>query len=115
MKKRWIFATLAVVAVAGSWAVLGSRGETHAQAAAGGPPEVTVAQVLVRAVNDSNEFTGRLQAVDTIQLRPRVSGYVDSVHFTEGAMVKKGQLLFRIDPRPYQAEVDRLQIGRAHV
>ena len=53
MKKRWIFATLAVVAVAGSWAVLGSRGETHAQAAAGGPPEVTVAQVLVRAVNDS--------------------------------------------------------------
>lgn len=109
MKKRWIFATLAVVAVAGSWAVLGSRGETHAQAAAGGPPEVTVAQVLVRAVSDSNEFTGRLQAVDTIQLRPRVSGYVDSVHFTEGAMVKKGQLLFRIDPRPYQAEVDRLQ------
>jgi len=70
---------------------------------------VTVAQVLVRAVNDSNEFTGRLQAVDTIQLRPRVSGYVDSVHFTEGALVKKGQLLFRIDPRPYQAEVDRLQ------
>lgn len=109
MKKRWIFATLAVVAVAGSWAMLGSRGETHAQAAAGGPPEVTVAQVLVRPVSDSNEFTGRLQAVDTIQLRPRVSGYVDSVHFTEGAMVKKGQLLFRIDPRPYQAEVDRLQ------
>jgi RND family efflux transporter MFP subunit len=109
MKKRWIFATLAAVAVAGSWAVLGSRGETHAQAAAGGPPEVTVAQVLVRPVSDSNEFTGRLQAVDTIQLRPRVSGYVDSVHFTEGAMVKKGQLLFRIDPRPYQAEVDRLQ------
>ena len=109
MKKRWIFATLAAVAVAGSWSVLGSRGETHAQAAAGGPPEVTVAQVLVRPVSDSNEFTGRLQAVDTIQLRPRVSGYVDSVHFTEGAMVKKGQLLFRIDPRPYQTEVDRLQ------
>jgi len=109
MKKRWIFATLAVVAVGGSWAVLGSRGgETHAQAAAGAP-EVTVAQVLVRPVSDSNEFTGRLQAVDTIQLRPRVSGYVDSVHFTEGALVKKGQLLFRIDPRPYQAEVDRLQ------
>ncbi len=109
MKKRWIFATLAAVAVGGSWAMLGGHGETHAQAAAGGPPEVTVAQVLVRPVSDSNEFTGRLQAVDTIQLRPRVSGYVDSVHFTEGAMVKKGQLLFRIDPRPYQAEVDRLQ------
>lgn len=109
MKKQWIFATLAVVAVAGSWAVLGSRGNTHAQAAsAGGPPAVTVAQVLLRQVDDADEFTGRLQAIDTIELRPRVSGYVDSINFQEGATVHKGQLLFRIDPRPYQAEVDRL-------
>ncbi|WP_266168617.1 efflux RND transporter periplasmic adaptor subunit [Dyella subtropica] len=109
MKKRWIFATLTVAAVAGSWAVVGNRGASHAQSApAGGPPEVTVAQVLMRAVNDSDEFTGRLQAVDTIELRPRVGGYVDSIHFKEGAAVKKGDLLFRIDPRPFQAEVDRL-------
>ncbi|TBR35811.1 MULTISPECIES: efflux RND transporter periplasmic adaptor subunit [Dyella] len=109
MKQRWIFASLAAVAIAGSWAVVGTRGESHAQTAAvGGPPEVTVAQVLVRQVSDSDEFTGRLQAVDTVQLRPRVGGYVDSIHFTEGAAVKKGQLLFRIDPRPFQAEVDRL-------
>jgi multidrug efflux system membrane fusion protein len=74
-----------------------------------------VAQTLVRTVSDADEFTGRLQAIDTIQLRPRVSGYVDRVLFTEGAMVKKGQLLFQIDPRPYQAEVDRLQanLGQA--
>lgn len=109
MKKQWIFATLAVAVVAGSWTLLGSRGESHAQTAAvGGPPEVTVAQVLVRQVSDADEFTGRLQAVDTVQLRPRVGGYVDSIHFQEGATVKKGQLLFRIDPRPFQAEVDRL-------
>lgn len=108
MKNRWIFATLAVVAVAGSWTVLSNRGSTHAQIAPAGPPEVTVAQVLVRQVSDADDFTGRLQAVDTIDLRPRVGGYVDSIHFKEGAAVKKGELLFRIDPRPFQAEVDRL-------
>lgn len=108
MKKRSIMASVAVVAAAGSYALLNGHDNPHAQAAAGGPPPVTVAQVLVRSVDDSNEFTGRLQAVDSIDLRPRVSGYIDAVHFTEGAFVKKGQVLFQIDPRPYQAEVDRL-------
>lgn len=107
MKKQWIFALLALAVVGGSWALLGHSADTHAQAAPPAPA-VTVAQVLVRPVDDSDEFTGRLQAVDTIQLRPRVGGYVDSVHFQEGALVRKDQLLFRIDPRPYQAEVDRL-------
>jgi len=108
MNKRWILALLAVAVVGGSWALLGHSGDTHAQAGPPPAPAVTVAQVLVRPVDDADEFTGRLQAVDTIQLRPRVSGYVDSVHFKEGAIVRKGDLLFRIDPRPYQAEVDRL-------
>jgi multidrug efflux system membrane fusion protein len=107
MKKQWIFALLALAVVGGSWALLGHSADTHAQAAPPAPA-VTVAQVLVRPVDDADEFTGRLQAVDTIQLRPRVGGYVDSVHFQEGALVRKDQLLFRIDPRPYQAEVDRL-------
>lgn len=108
MKKRWILAILALAVVGGSWAALGHSGDTHAQAGPPPAPAVTVAQVLVRPVDDADEFTGRLQAVDTIQIRPRVSGYVDSVHFKEGAVVRKGDLLFRIDPRPYQAEVDRL-------
>jgi membrane fusion protein, multidrug efflux system len=107
MKKQWIFALLALAVVGGSWALLGHSADTHAQTAPAAPA-VTVAQVLVRPVDDADEFTGRLQAVDTIQLRPRVGGYVDSVHFQEGALVRKDQLLFRIDPRPYQAEVDRL-------
>jgi multidrug efflux system membrane fusion protein len=72
------------------------------------PPEVSVAQVLEKRVKDWDEFTGRLQAVETVEIRPRVSGYIDKVAFTEGAQVRRGELLFVIDPRPYQAEVDRL-------
>lgn len=109
MNPRWIFAGLIAAALAGSWALLGGHGESHAQTAPGmPPPAVTVAQTLVRTVSDADAFTGRLQAVDTVQLHPRISGYVDAVAFHEGALVHKGDLLFRIDPRPYQAEVDRL-------
>ena len=71
------------------------------------PPEVSVAQVLQRPVKDWDEFTGRLQAVETVEIRPRVSGYIDLVAFTEGKVVKRGDLLFVIDPRPYKADRDR--------
>src|SRR5271163_1199273 len=81
-------------------------------ARSGGPPaaaapQVSVAQVLEKRVKDWDEFTGRLQAVETVEIRPRVSGYIDKVAFTEGSQVKRGDLLFVIDPRPYQAEYDR--------
>jgi RND family efflux transporter MFP subunit len=66
-----------------------------------------VAQVLQRPVKDWDEFTGRLQAVETVEIRPRVSGYIDLVAFTEGKVVKRGDLLFVIDPRPYKADRDR--------
>jgi RND family efflux transporter MFP subunit len=72
------------------------------------PPQVTVAKVLEKRVKDWDEFTGRLQAVETVEIRPRVSGYIDKVAFTEGSQVKRGDLLFVIDPRPYQAEADRV-------
>jgi multidrug efflux system membrane fusion protein len=72
------------------------------------PPEVTVAQVIHRPLREWQELSGRLQAVNSVEVRPRVSGYIDSVAFIDGARVKKGQLLFQIDPRPFQAEVDRL-------
>jgi multidrug efflux system membrane fusion protein len=71
------------------------------------PPQVTVAQVLEKRVKDWDEFTGRLQAVETVEIRPRVSGYIDKVAFIEGSLVKRGALLFVIDPRPYQADYDR--------
>jgi multidrug efflux system membrane fusion protein len=114
MKKKLILAGLAVVAVAGSWALLGEHGSSHAQAAGAGTalPEVTVARALLRPVSNSADFTGRVQAVDSVQVRPRVGGYVESVAFKEGALVRKGDVLFRIDPRPFQAEVDRLAANR---
>ena len=71
------------------------------------PPQVSVAQVLEKRVKDWDEFTGRLQAVETVEIRPRVSGYIDKLAFTEGSQVRRGDLLFVIDPRPYQAEYDR--------
>ena len=89
--------------------ILAACTKTAAQQGPPPPPQVTVANVIERDVTEWDEFTGRLQAVDSVEVRPRVSGYVSAVHFTEGAMVRKGDLLFQIDPRPFQAEVDRLQ------
>jgi multidrug efflux system membrane fusion protein len=90
---------------------------TTAQQPATPPPtEVTVAPVLDRSVTEWDEFTGRLEAVDTVAVRPRVSGAIARVAFAEGSNVSRGQLLFQIDPRPFQAEVDRLraELTRAH-
>ena len=56
--------------------------------------------MIHRPLREWQEFSGRLQAVNTVEVRPRVSGYVDKVAFADGARVKKGQLLFQIDPRP---------------
>ena len=70
------------------------------------PPQVSVARFEKR-VKDWDEFTGRFQAVETVEIRPRVSGYIDQVAFNEGEVVKAGDLLFVIDPRPYKADYDR--------
>jgi membrane fusion protein, multidrug efflux system len=72
-------------------------------------PAVTVAPVAQREVTDWDEFTGRLQAVDQVEIRPRVSGYITRVTFDEGKEVSKGEVLFEIDPRPYQAELARAE------
>jgi multidrug efflux system membrane fusion protein len=71
--------------------------------------EVAVAEVICKQIGDSDEFTGRLEAVHAVEVRPRVSGYLQSVHFKEGEIVPQGDLLFQIDPRPFEAEVDRLK------
>lgn len=70
-------------------------------------PQVSVASVISRKVTESDEFTGRFEAVERVEIRPRVSGYIASVNFTEGSEVSKGDVLFVIDPRPYEAERDR--------
>jgi RND family efflux transporter MFP subunit len=95
---------------------LAACSRTEAQQPPPPPPTVTVAAVIDREVTEWDELTGRLEAVDTVAVRPRVSGYVSAVRFTEGAMVRRGDLLFQIDPRPFQAEVDRLkaELARAN-
>jgi multidrug efflux system membrane fusion protein len=73
------------------------------------PPQVTVAAAVAREVTDWDEFTGRFEATNTVEVRPRVSGYVLRTGFAEGAVVHAGDVLFEIDPRPYQDEVARAE------
>jgi RND family efflux transporter MFP subunit len=83
--------------------------------AAAGPPEVAVSRPLAREVADFEEFTGRTEAVQAVELRARVTGYVDKVNVKEGGEVKQGEVLFEVDPRPYRAELDKAdaEVARA--
>jgi multidrug efflux system membrane fusion protein len=80
-----------------------------AQAPAGPPPAVTTAKPVVKDVVEANEFTGRFEATDSVDVRARVSGYLERVAFQDGSTVKKGDLLFVIDRRPYKAALDQAQ------
>ncbi len=82
---------------------------SNAQGGPGGPPPVSVAPVTQRALQTSEEFSARIEAQATVELRSRVAGTVDRVHFKDGQRVAKGALLFTIDPKPFAAEVDRAQ------
>jgi multidrug efflux system membrane fusion protein len=73
------------------------------------PPQVTVSHPITKDTVDYDEFTARVGAVDSVEIRARVNGYLDKVNFKDGAEVKKGDVLFIIDPRPFQADVDRYQ------
>jgi RND family efflux transporter MFP subunit len=76
------------------------------------PPKVTVSPPQLSTVTNWDEYPGHLDAVETVDIRPRVAGYIDSIHFQEGTEVKAGDLLFVIDPRPYQAELEHAQAQR---
>ena len=75
--------------------------------AAPAAPPVSAAVVVEKSITETQEFSGRLEAIDVVAIRPRVSGFITAVNFTPGAEVKRGDVLFVIDPRPYQAEADR--------
>src|SRR5439155_10334547 len=82
------------------------------------PPEaiqVTVSEPIERQVMDYTDFTGRTAAVDSVEVRAHVWGYLDKVNFKEGALVKKGDVLFEIDPRTYEAELKRAEGNLAAV
>src|SRR6516162_2210066 len=79
------------------------------------PPSVSVSHPVEREVTDYADFTARTAAVDSVELRARVSGYLDRVPFKEGALVKKGDVLFEIDPRTYKATLDQAEATRASI
>jgi len=79
------------------------------------PPAVTVAHPLAKRITNWDEYSGRFQAVQTVEVRPRVSGFIDKIHFKDGQTVKAGELLFTIDPRPFELAVEsaRAEVARA--
>lgn len=83
--------------------------DSVAQNAAPPAPAVSAAKVLVKSISQWDSFNGRIEAVESVQLRPRVSGYIDKVNYTDGQEVKKGQVLFTIDDRTYRAALEQAQ------
>ncbi len=98
--------TRVLVAAIASVCLVGCKPKTTAPPS---PPTVSVVQPIAREIVEWDEYIGRLESPETVEVRARVSGYLDKVHFKEGKEVKKGDLLFTIDPRPYQAEFDRAE------
>lgn len=91
----------------------GDRAPTAGHAAAPAPA-VTVAAAIEREVVEADEFPGRLAAVETVEIRARVSGYLDAIHFTPGTEVARGALLFSIDPRPFEARLAEAEAQKAN-
>ena len=89
-----------------AWGCGEGRAETQHQMP---PAEVAVAHVVSKQIENFSDFSGRLEAVNTVELHPQVDGTVNAIHFTEGSHVKKGELLFEIDPRRFQRQVSRLE------
>src|SRR5471032_2348124 len=84
----------------------------EAPAAAGGPP-ISAAVVVEKTITETQEFSGRLEAIEQVQIRPRVGGFITAINFKPGSEVKKGDVLFVIDPRPFQAEANRAEAAAA--
>lgn len=84
-------------------------GPALAQGPAAAPPSVTVAKPVMKDITEWDDFIGRFEAVDQVEIRARVSGYLDKVHFQDGALVKVGDRLFTIDQRPYRAALEQAE------
>ena len=107
-----------VVVLIGVVPLLFGCGEAQKQAAPP-PPKVTVAKPVKRTIVDQDEYVGRFVAVYSVEMRARVSGYLDKVHFQDGQIVKQGDLLFTIDKRPFQNTLDQaranLELAKSNV
>src|SRR5204863_1884816 len=111
--RKLVIATATLAALAAlSIGVIGLRNSTASQGSAPAAPQATpvsVATVEQQEITVWDEFSGRLEAVERVDVRSRVAGAVQSVHFVEGALVRRDDLLVTIDPAPYAAEVERAQ------
>jgi membrane fusion protein, multidrug efflux system len=116
-RATWLALAATVTAAAGAAGYLYFHDPAQAavpqHAAAAPAMPVSVATVQERKVTEWAEFSGRLEAIDRVDVRSRVAGYIDAVHFTPGAMVAKGATLFVIDPKPFAAEVARAEASLA--
>ena len=92
---------------------LGACGEAAQPPAAPPAPPVTVANPVKRAITDQDEYVGRFVAVDAVEIRARVSGYLETIHFKDGELVKKGDLLFTVDQRPFTAALQQVRADMA--
>ena len=108
VRNRIVTASLLSLSAA-TFAGIGGCTSEATTAAAPQAPQVSVAAALERDVTEWDEFTGRLEAVESVEVRPRVTGYIESVNFHEGSIVRKGDLLFVIDPRPYRTELSKAE------
>ena len=104
---RGVFAAMSLVALLGLAACNQPSGPPPGPPS--GPPSVSVAAAIEKQIVETDEFPGRIEAVDQVEVRARVTGYIQSVHFKSGAEVRKGDLLFLIDPRPFEAAVAQAQ------
>ena len=102
----------AALLIVGALSGLAGCGQGQKQASAP-PPTVTVTKPVERTVVDQDEYVGRFVAVDSVEVRSRVSGYLSEIHFTDGQTVKKGDLLFVIDHRPFQIALDQMRANLA--
>lgn len=114
-KNRPLFAAMALAGLLGATSLVlagcnFASGKTNDLPAAGGPP-VSAALVIEKQIEQTQEFSGRLEAIEHVDIRARVSGFITAVNFKPGSEVKKGTVLFVIDPRPYQAEMDHAEAG----
>ncbi|NNP76444.1 efflux transporter periplasmic adaptor subunit [Acinetobacter sp. Ac_3412] len=100
---------LAIFATGGSFILFQENADAKATPTTSAPPATTVdvASVISQTITDWQEYSGRLEAIDQVDVRPQVSGKLIAVHFKDGSLVNKGDLLFTIDPRPFEAELNR--------
>jgi len=108
-RNRTALAIVAALALAATLVALRVNANVSNEKSSAAPraPQVDVATVVDRPIIDWHDYSGRLEAVENVAIRPQVSGTITAVHFKDGSLVKKGQVLFTIDPRPYAAAVDK--------